>query len=283
MRNLAGVLLVLALLAVFLLPGISQPAQTRLVEDTAAASFGPFPNQTGTPVAALPVMAVMDTPTPTNTPTATITPTSTRTPTPTNTVVATATRTGVPGATGLDGRVLMEKQAYYTHIEWIKFFIQIYNPTGQPIAYTLLGINVWRDEIFDTNLGFHTSWTGAPDYVLSGCWGPTGFTDWNRGPNYRCAPTSAEGWHQDHIGDASNLEIEVPGNYRVEFWACLSGYDQCVHNQNPTWRKLGPDAFFVANPAPAGAHAAAINTPMPQTTCFLITDDPENVYLKCDE
>jgi hypothetical protein len=269
MRNLSGILLILALLGVFMLPMMAGPASALNRPDTSWEKI------TGTPRAALPVFLHNPTLTPTQTPTATRTPTVAP-PTP--------TRTGVPGATGLTGRLVFvePKTRYYTNVEWIKFWEQIYNPTGSPQSYTILGVNVYRQSPSFQNLGFHTSWTGGPDWISAGCWGPNGFTNWNNG--HRCAPNQNEGWHQDHIGDASNIEITTPGHYYIEFWACLSSYFQCTtQGQSPTWRKLGDNLHFDADQNPTTAHGVVEPTQMPQTTCFLITDDPENVYLKCDE
>jgi hypothetical protein len=277
MRKVSGILLVLGVMGALLVPGLARSSAANLVAANGTEWLeGSWPNATGTPRAALPFILRDPTLTPTNTPTATKTPTQ---------APATATRTGVPGKTSLEGRLVMQKGRYFTHREWIWFHIQLYNPTGQPLPYTILGVNVWRDNQFtpDTDLGFHTSWTAGPDYVLSGCWGPNGFTDWNKGANYRCAPNASEGWHTDHIGDASNIEIEVPGTYRVVYWACVSSYNSC-RNQGgqPDWRLLG-EASFIADPGLASAQDAETATPMPQTTCFLNTEDPNNIYLECDE
>jgi hypothetical protein len=275
MRNISGILLMLALLGVFMLPGLNNtPAEPLLTAtNSATPGLGSLPKVTGTPRAVFPLIRIPNTNTPTNTPT--------RTPTRTNTPLATATRTGVPGTTGLQGRVVMQKARYFAITEWIFFFEQLYNPTGSPKPYTLLGVNVTGPIFPGNNPRFHTSWTGAPDYVLSGCWGPNGSTDWNLGPNYRCAPNQNEGWHEDHIGASSNLEITTPGHYWVEFWACLSSHFQCTTaGQSPTWIKLG-DAQFDADPPTAAALAADDATPMPQTTCALITDDPDNIHLDC--
>lgn len=298
MRNVAGILLVLALLGVFMLPGLSGASAdvraalqlTATVTHTTTQRYlGPFPNMTGTPRAVMPVVLNLPTLTPTQTATPTITPTPTRTSTPTQTIVASPTRTGVPGATGFTGRIFFvePKTRYYTNIEWIKFWEQIYNPTGHPMSFTILGVNVWKDEQFpfpDTNLGFHTSWTGAPDWILSGCWGPNGYTDWNIGHNYRCAPNENEGFHQDHVGEASNIEITTPGNYWIELWVCTATHDQCLHGGGgpDAWKKLGQNLNFIADPNPL-AHGVIQPTQMPQTKCYLNTEDPDNIYLKCDE
>jgi hypothetical protein len=273
MRNVAGILLFLALLSGMLLLALS-----RLVETPQAAASAPrLAIGSGTPMY-FPMIYKVPTLTPTVTRTPTITPSPTKTLTP---VPATATRTGVPGATALQGRVVMQKARFYAVIEWIWFYEQLYNPTGSPKPYTLLGVNVTGPNASWVNPRFHTSWTGSPDYVLSGCWGPNGDTDWNQGFNYRCGLTSNDGWHTDHVGASSNVEINTPGHYWVEFWACISSYFECTTpGQNPTWLKLG-DAQFDADPPPPGAHAVA--THMPQTKCGLITTDPNNIYLKCDD
>lgn len=272
MRNFGGIVLMLALAGVFMLPTLAGPgAAPAAAQQQPAAAWDLI---TGTPRLALPVFLHNPTLTPTPTPTATRTP-SPAPPTP--------TRTGVPGATGLTGRLVFvePKTRYYTNIEWIKFWEQIYNPTGSPQPYTLLGVNVWKQGIPNQNLGFHTSWTGSPDWIAAGCWGPNGSTDWSTG--HRCAPNQNEGWHQDHIGDASNIEIMTPGRYFIEFWACLSSYATCTGGGTANWRKLGDNLHFDADPAPQTAHNANDPAPMPQTTCFLIANDPDNVYLKCDE
>jgi hypothetical protein len=276
MRHIGAILLVLALLGVFILPGLARQAGQASVAKSAFLTT--TPGLTGTPALLFPL--VFNPPTPTPTPTPTNTPTATKTPTPTNTPLATATRTGVPGATGLTGRLVFveNKTRYYTNVEWIKFWEQIYNPTGGPLPYTLLGVNVWKSGFPDANMGFHTSWTGGPDWVSAGCWGPNGYTDWNTG--HRCAPNDGEGWHQDHVGDASNIEITTPGHYYIVFWACQSSYAVCTGGGAANWRQLGSPLHFDADQNPA-AHAVEVATQMPQTTCKLITDDPENIYLDC--
>jgi hypothetical protein len=275
--TVGGIVVILALLAVFLLPGMTgQAAAPKQVVEATEWLEGDWPNSTGTPRAAFPFFLRLPTLTPTNTPTVTKTPT----PAP-----PTATRTGVPGKTNLEGRIVMQKGRYYTHVEWIWFHIQLYNPTGNTLPYTILGVNVWKCpiRILACDLGFHTSWPAAPDFILPGCWGPTGNTDWNRGPNYRCALNSSEGWHTDHIGDSSNIEIEAAGTYEVVFWACVSSWDSCHGNGGvPDWRQLG-QTTFIADPAPASAQSAADPTPMPQTKCFMVADEQVGIYLKCDE
>ncbi len=275
MRHISGILLILALLGVFMLPAMARPGAPEVAE--AYRPNTTWENVTGTPRAALPVFLHMPTLTPTKTPTRTPTPSKTSTTQPT------ATRTGVPGASGLTGRLVFvePKTRYYTNIEWIKFWEQIYNPTGGPKPYTLLGVNVWKSGFPDSNLGFHTSWTGGPDWISAGCWGPTGNTDWNTG--HRCAPNENEGWHQDHIGEASNIEITTPGHYYMVFWACQSSYAVCTGGGAADWRQLGSPLHFDADQNPAVAHGVSGPTPMPQTQCFLITDEAGSTYLDCKD
>src|SRR5687768_14895684 len=81
MRHIGAILLVLALLGVFMLPGLARPAAE--VPSASSVGIGPFPNTTGTPMAAFPLIFNPPTNTPSPTPTATRTPTWTPTATAT--------------------------------------------------------------------------------------------------------------------------------------------------------------------------------------------------------
>ena len=281
MRKVSGVLLILALMGAFLLPGLARSNAANLVALNGTQWLeGSWPQSTGTPRAALPFILRNPTLTPTKTPTPTLTPTVTRTPTQ---APATATRTGIACSNGFTGRLVFvePKTNYYTNIEWIKFWQQIYNPTGCPKSYTFLGVNVHRETVFPQYLGFHTSLTGAPDWISAGCWGPFGNTDWNTG--HRCGMTQNDGWHEDHIGASSNIPITIPARYRIEYWVCYSSHSAC-ENGPGDWRQLGTPLIFQADQNPA--QAQDLPTPVPDDDyplCFLIQDDPNNIYLKCDE
>src|SRR5512144_2897572 len=73
MRNLSGILLILALLAVFLLPGWLRPGAPAAQAPAVEGQNGPL--ALGTPAAYFPYVMKVPTPTPTITPTPTATPT----------------------------------------------------------------------------------------------------------------------------------------------------------------------------------------------------------------
>jgi hypothetical protein len=145
MRNISGILLILALLVVFMLPTLTGPAAPQ-----AAALDAPqaaIPNITGTPMA-LPVFRHDPSPTPTHT--------STWTPTPTRTATASPT---VPPPQTMQGNLRREepgKPSYATNIEdiWHWFWIRNNNP-GR-VYYGVLGVNVLYIE-------------------GGGCYGPNGY------------------------------------------------------------------------------------------------------------
>lgn len=221
----------------------------------------------------LPFVALYPTPTVTNTPTPTITPT--RTPTPTITAT-------LPPQGNLSGDLsLVSNQATYaTYGEWVKFYELIHNTTSSNIYYGILGVNVTGP----VNLPFKTSWdgAGAPGGVLTigpGCYGPGGGS---------CAPNPEAGRSEDHVGDDwadhTPWEITTPGQYTITLHACVSPYAACTSGGG-VWQQIGNSVQFTAIHWTPQAPNALTPTPPPYTEklCYLITSDPQHVYLDCDD
>lgn len=228
------------------------------------------------------------TPTPSQTPTATPTlgtqfahlpevllaPTFTPTLTPTRTPTPTATRTGMPGASGLTGQIVLKlnKPSYATYIENVYFYQLLHNPTGGPIAYSYLGVNVRQPD--GSYLPFKTSWTGAPDTILPGCYGPNGAP---------CSPGPDGAWNEDHVGDdaeSTAWEIRQPGGHVIELWVCYSSHAGCGQ-PGAAWAKLAEVGFTAVHWTPSAPGIKAEEPDWSDRACFLIVEDPEGPYLRC--
>ncbi len=104
------------------------------------------------------------------------------------------------GVTGQFTLCNPEKPSFAANIERICFREIVFNTTGQPVSYSLLGVQA-------TNLGggpnqFQTSWRG--DLVIpAGGQGPT-----------------AGGWED-------GIYIEAPGAYRLQLAICFLNVDSC--------------------------------------------------------
>ncbi len=247
-----------------------------------------------------PSFAGVDTETPTatatSTPTATKTqgpihfpiifrqPTFTPTPTSTSTATPTATATARPCGTGFAGHLELTfpKPSYATYIENVVFSQYLYNPTATTICFGILGMSVSGPQ----SLPFKTSWdgAGAPGGLLeiwAGCHGPAGMP---------CAPSSAAGRHEDKLGDGAEehtpWEITTPGVYNSTLFVCYSPYSACLA-PGGNWAAVSGAVPFTmvhwTQSAPqSDSQVEATPEPFGGKVCYLITDDPRGIYLKCN-
>ena len=247
-----------------------------LSEGTASAApvAGNPATDTATPTATptvgimLPLILKQSTPTPTPTigillPLVVKQPTSTPTSTPTLTMTATATHPPYVITTGhLSGQIALkdhpEIPQYYMNIEWIKFFNWIHNESSTTVErYQILGVQVtWPDGVRNA---FHTIWTGAPDYIggippgSANCYGPSGSTlDWNL--PLRCAPDIGSAQTEDHVGASSNIPVDTPGIYTMQYYVCQSASVSACSN-NGEWHPLGGSLTFTAVPPAQELHS----------------------------
>jgi hypothetical protein len=261
MRNVGGILLILGLLAVFLLPGLSReaaapqaaPAGTDWLE-------GSWPNSTGTPRAALPMVIGIPTLTPT------------KTPTPTATLTPSATLPNPQSIIGSLRREDPNKPSYATNIEDIWHWFWIRNNNLGRVYYGVLGVNVYKDDNYNF---FHTSWSGelAPNGVLfiegGGCYGPN---------SYPCAGSSGAAEQRDKV------IVTEPGSYTLSLHICQSSFNTCTDkNGGGNWSAPLSQVTFVAIHWTPSAPSPD-STPVPHDLaepCKLITDGPYGTYLDC--
>lgn len=212
---------------------------------------------------------------PTFTPTATATPTAT----------PTATGTASPCGTGFSGHLELTfpKVSYATYIENVIFSEYVFNPTATTICFGILGMGVSGPQ----TLPFKTSWdgAGAPGgrlEIWAGCHGPAGMP---------CAGSSAAGRHEDKLGDGpeenSPWEITTPGTYNATLYVCYSPYATCIGGQGAHWAAVsGAVPFTMVHWTPSAPQGDGLVEPTPTPfggrLCYLITDNPDNIYLKCD-
>ncbi len=258
MRHIAGIVLILGLLAVFTLPGMARPGAP-LADDPTPYPLGPFANTTGTPRAVLPVMFQLPTPTPT------------KTPTPTRTPTATAT---LPAPQAMQGNLRREeptKPSYATNIENVWHFFWIRNNNLTSVYYGVLGVNVFQSSSYNF---FHTSWSGelAPNGALEifggGCYGPGG---------YPCAGSAQSAEQRDTV------IVSQPGTYTMSLFICQSSFAKCTDpNGGGNWGSALSTVTFTAihwtPSAPTGDP-----TPQPDELCQLILDNPGGAYLDCKQ
>jgi len=247
------------------------------------ATLGPGPS--------LPTYAGVNTDTPT--PTGTLGPvhfpmvfkqptlTPTRTSTPTRT--PTATSTSSPCGTGLNGHLEStdNKPTYATYIERVRFTEYIFNGTAQTICFGILGIAPSGPQ----QLPFKTSWdgAGAPGgrlEIWAGCHGPAGIP---------CAGSSGAGAHIDHLGDGAEEhtqnEITTPGTYNATLYVCYSPFSACLV-PGGAWASISaavPFNMIHWTPSAPLTDGQVEPTAVPDKgpVCYLITDDPAGIYLKC--
>jgi|SRR5579859_270257 len=250
---------------------------TKTATATATGTNTQTPTKTATPTKTstigvlLPIFAKIAT----YTPSATSTTLPTRTPSPTPSQPPYTITTG-----HLSGQISWKDHPdipqYYMNIEWIKFLAWLHNDSGNSIEpYEILGVRVyWPDGVRNA---FHTTWTGAPDYVGSNCYGPNGPTlDWSL--PLRCAGDSGSGQTEDHIGASSNIPVDTAGQYRLQFFACQSGSVSACSNGGE-WHQLGSDLTMVAVEPPSEIHS------VPETPtgdfCQLTMTDATHGSLQC--
>ena len=209
----------------------------------------------------------------------TFTPTTTATSTPT----PTATSTARPCATGFNGHLQStdNKSSYATFIERIRFNEFIHNPTGSAICFGILGISTTGPQ----TLPFKTSWDGAGAVggvleIWAGCHGPTGMP---------CAGSAGAGMSQDHLGDGveehNEFEITTPGNYVATLYVCYSPFSACLA-PGGNWAGISDGVPFTMvhwTPPPPGISGQDEFAPTGDPICYLVTDDPEGIYLDCDK
>jgi hypothetical protein len=265
---------------------------------TATATVTPTPTTSKTPTT---TGTATKTATATKTPTITTTPTKTRTPTATATIgvllpvfvkIATytpsATYTASPTITPtptvsqapyvistghLSGQIYWKEnrpvQQYYMNIEWIKFMQWFHNDSSNTIErYQITGVRVtWPD---GNRNAFHTTWTGAPDYVGSNCFGPNGPTlDWSL--PLRCAGDSGSAQTEDHIGASSNIPVDTAGQYTLQYFVCQSSSVSACSNGGE-WHQLGGSITMVAVPPPQEMHSLP-EAPTGDFCQLVLTDD----------
>jgi len=274
-------------------PALGGSTETPTATATATTTRTPTRTTTSTRTA---------TPTRTGTPTKTSTPTKTATIgvllpifvkvatfTPMPTITASPTRTPSPTVTQppyiistghLSGQIYWKEnrsiQQYYMNIEWIKFMQWFHNDSGTTIEpYEITGVRVWWPD--GIRNAFHTTWTGAPDYVGSNCFGPNGITlDWNL--PLRCAGDSGSGQTEDHIGASSNIPVDTAGQYRLQYFVCQSSSVNACSNGGE-WHQLGGDLTMVAVPPPEEIHSVP-STPTGDF-CQLTMTDATHGSLTC--
>jgi hypothetical protein len=262
MRHIGAILLVLALLGVFMLPGLAR--QAGRTPDANSAEMAAAPNTTGTPALLFPLVFNPPTPTPTSTPTATRTPTATPTAT-----------TGLPLPQPMQGNIRREdpnKPSYATYIEDIWHWFWIRNNNASRVYFGILGVNVQKHQ--SSYSFFHTSWDGAqaPNGVLEinggGCYGPVGIP---------CGGSAGSSEQRDKV------IVTEPGTYTLSLHICQSSFSTCT---NPSggghWSGPLSSVQFVAihwtPSAPTGDPK-----PLPEEPCRLITDNPGGTYLSCKD
>jgi hypothetical protein len=213
----------------------------------------------------------------------TLTPTNT--PTPTSTPTNTPTSTNVPyqiGTGNLSGGLAWWREEnpfqYYMFIENIKFWQWFFNNSFTHInRYSILGVKVIWPGNPPPKTAFHTSWHAAPDYVNTRCHGPNGFTiDWNL--PLRCAGDIGSGRHQDGIGAGSDVIIDQPGLYTVQYYVCQSpSASDCANGE---WYFLA-SLQFTAVPPPSSMWDGVIPTPVGDETCTLVLTGVNRGRLEC--
>ena len=301
--------LAIAVLVVFIAmlkspPGA--PASAELGGNTPTGTPTGTPTATGTPtITGTPTGTATTSPTatitrtPTTTPTIgllfplilkqpTYTPTATRTNIPTITPSATSTHSHYTITTGhLSGNIFLKDHPdiphYYMNIEWIKFFQWFHNDSGNTVErYQITGVRVtWPDGVRNN---FHTTWTGAPDYVggippnSANCYGPNGVTlDW--GLPLRCAGDQGSGQTEDHVGASSNIPVDTQGTYTMQYFVCQSPSVSACQSGGE-WHQLGDNLTFIADPPPPEWH---VNAPPPTggEVCQLVMTDASHGHLDC--
>jgi hypothetical protein len=229
-----------------------------------------------------------DTPTATNTPDTFIFPIILRQPTltPTPTATPTASSTASPCGTGFNGHLELRfpKDSYATYIENVVFSEYLFNSTSSTICFGILGMGVTGPQ----TLPFKTSWDGggAPGgrlEIWAGCHGPAGLP---------CANSAAAGRHEDQLGDGpedhSPWEITTPGTYNATLYVCYSPYSDCLAPGGHWAAVSGAVPFTMIHwtPTPSAVTDGGQIEPTPKPfggqICYLITDDPAGIYLKCD-
>jgi hypothetical protein len=244
---------------------------------TATSTQTETPTQTATPTSTptigilLPIIMRM----PTSTPSATFTALPTHTSSPTPTQPPYTITTG-----HLSGQIYWKDHPgfpqYFMNIEWIKFLAWFHNDSGSSIEpYEITGVRVtWPD---GQRNAFHTTWTGAPDYVGSNCYGPSGPTlDWNL--PLRCAGDSGSAQTEDHIGASSNIPVDTAGQYRLQYFVCQSTSVSACSNGGE-WHQLGADLTMVAVPPAQEMHS--VPSPPTGQFCQLIMTDATRGSLQC--
>ena len=253
--------------------GVTTPSSTPTATATATSTKTPTktstPTKTPTVVWLLPFVAKQPTLTPTSTPTSSPTPILSPTPTHAPYTISTG---------HLSGLIYWEegRSQYYMTIEWIKFMQWFHNDSDSTIErYELSGVNViWPDGVRNA---YHNTWTGAPDYIGSNCYGPSGPTlDWSL--PLRCAGDTGSAQVEDHIGASSNIPVDTPGQYTLQYYVCQSTSVNACEN-NGEWHKLGPDLTMVAVPPPQELHSLPA-TPIGDV-CQLALTDESHGSLQC--
>jgi hypothetical protein len=181
--------------------------------------------------------------------------------------------------TGFSGHLDLRdhKLSYATYIERVVFNQWIYNPTSSTICFGILGMNVSGPQV----LPFKTSWSGvgARLEIWAGCHGPSGMP---------CAGSSEAGRHEDHLGDGieehNQNEIQVPGTYHSTLYVCYSPFAECLAPGGHWVALSAPVPFVMVHWTPSAPLEGEQATPEPEPSnaCYLITDDPAGIYLKCD-
>jgi hypothetical protein len=260
----------------------STPTTTQTPTITQTPTKTQTPTETPTIGLLLPLIMKQPTLTPTLTNTATPTKTPTITPLPTSTHPAYTITTG-----HLSGNIALKDHPtvpqYYMNIEWIKFFEWFHNDSSSTVErYQITGVRVtWPDGVRNA---FHTTWTGAPDYIgvipphSGNCYGPNGNTlDWNL--PLRCGVDIGSAQTEDHVGASSNIPVDTQGTYTMQYFVCQSASVSACQNGGE-WHQLGGNLQFAAVPPPAEWHIYA-PPPTIGEICQLIVTDESHGRLEC--